>query len=455
MTSRYLILTGFLYVALESLVWFLASKMYVIMIGRSSGEDMVFVSYPFIFVTGIMAFSLIKILRKIEFNSSFSVLLAIFFSLLSLALILAILLIDMTGDLYRNHKDIDLLLINESPSMIIGSLLIVVVWVRYMILARKPLDFSRALRHFILGFGIILTILLIAKINKISGFEALVICYFLSGLIMLTFFPIVRESKSSSDFGLLSLRTICILITLLAICCISVIIALITLVDWIIFLGPLVTLLTSIIEQILIFVLTPFFWILTMLAQLVSVDPTVIEVSYINFIDGLSEERLESNDDNGSNVLLVWGPLLIKILMGVCFVWLVYRGLRALLRKSSQLDTEEFASLSSELSKNSHFPVPKIKNPFSLPFKSQKSVHINPVFDLYLRSISLLEQNGFVRSIYETPISYATRINQKLQQAIFLEIAQTFDQTRYGEEYPTRSELQKLEDDLEKWQKID
>ena len=115
MTSRYLILTGFLYVALESLVWFLASKMYVIMIGRSSGEDMVFVSYPFIFVTGIMAFSLIKVLRKIEFNSSFSVLLAIFFSLLSLALILAILLIDMTGDLYRNHKDIDLLLINESP----------------------------------------------------------------------------------------------------------------------------------------------------------------------------------------------------------------------------------------------------------------------------------------------------------------------------------------------------
>ena len=141
--------------------------------------------------------------------------------------------------------------------------------------------------------------------------------------------------------------------------------------------------------------------------------------------------------------------------MGACFVWLVYRGLRALLRKSSQLDTEEFASLSSELSKNSNFPVPKIKNPFSLPFKSQKSVHINPVFDLYLRSISLLEQNGFVRSIYETPISYATRINQKLQQAIFLEIAQTFDQTRYGEEYPTRSELQKLEDDLEKWQKID
>ena len=98
-------------------------------------------------------------------------------------------MIDITGDLYRNHKDIDLLLINESPSMIIGSLLIVVVWVRYMILARKPLDFSRALRHFILGFGIILTILLIAKINKISGFEALVICYFLSGLIMLTFFP--------------------------------------------------------------------------------------------------------------------------------------------------------------------------------------------------------------------------------------------------------------------------
>ena len=57
--------------------------------------------------------------------------------------------------------------------------------------------------------------------------------------------------------------------------------------------------------------------------------------------------------------------------------------------------------------------------------------------------------------MYETPLSYAMRINQKLQQAVFFEIAEMFDQARYGEQYPTKSELQKLEDDLEKWQKID
>ena len=142
-------------------------------------------------------------------------------------------------------------------------------------------------------------------------------------------------------------------------------------------------------------------------------------------------------------------------MFGTCIVWGVYCGLRALLRKNRELDTEEFESVYTDLSKNSHFPVPKIKNPFSLGYKNQKSVHINPIFDLYLRSLSLLEQNGFVRSMYETPLSYAMRINQKLQQAVFFEIAEMFDQARYGEQYPTKSELQKLEDDLEKWQKID
>ena len=455
MTSRYLIFTGFLYIALESIVWFLASKMYVTMVGRSSNEDMVFVSYPIIFITGIVAFSLIKVLRKIEFNSSFSVLLAIFFSLLALALILVFLIIDVTGVLYQNHQDMGRLLISESPSLIIGSILIVSVWIRHMILARKTLDFSRALRHFTLGFGIILIILFIAKINRITGFEAIVICYFFSGLIMLTIFSAEHGNKLPGGFSLLSLRTICIFITLLAICFISVIVTLITLVDWIIILGSLATLLISIIEQILILVLTPLFWILTALAKLVSVDPVVIEVSYMHFIDGITEARSDSPDDTGSNFLQDWGFLLLKILFGICIIWGVYCGLRALLRKNRELGTEEFESVFTDLSKNSHFPVPKIKNPFSLHYKNQKSVHINPIFDLYLRSLSLLEQNGFVRSMYETPLSYAMRINQKLQQAVFFEIAEMFDQARYGEQYPTKSELQKLEDDLEKWQKID
>ena len=454
MTSRYLIFTGFLYIAIESIVWFLASKLYVTMVERSSQDDMIFVSYPLIFLTGIGAFSLIKVLRKIEFNSIFSVLLAIFFSLLSLALILVILLIDMRSALHHNHKDIDQLGISEFPSLIIGSLLIVFVWIRYMILARKPLDFLRVLRHFILGFGLVLTILLIAKINQITGFETIVIGYFLSGLILLTFLSTDRINKLSRDSSLLSLRTVCIFITLLVICCISVIIALIMFVDWIIFLGPIVALLVNLIEQILIFVLTPFFLVLTMLAQLVSVDPVVIEVSYINFIDGMSEERLDNPGNDISNILVVWGPLLIKVLLGICFSWGIYRGIRALLRKNDQLYTEEFESVSSDLSKNSYFFIPKIKNPFSLRFKNRKSVYINPIFDLYLRSLSLLEQNGFVRLIYETPISYATKIDQKLQQTIFLEIAEAFDQARYGEQYPNTNELQKLEDRLELWSKF-
>lgn len=329
------------------------------------------------------------------------------------------------------------------------------VWIRFMAAARRPVRFAQVLRSFGIGFAVILAALLVARVNDISQIAVYAIPYFIVGLLALSVANGERAalpaegSQRVGSWGVSVTATISVLIVVAAVFGLA---AALDVGSALSYLGGAIG---TLVEWLLIIVLTPIFWILVPLLEFLIPDGIAERLQALELPDNFVEpEALEGGEQQDDFIFPRWPFDLLKLLIFVGLVWIAYRVGRSLLMRGESGPEDEFDEFRSETGGG-----PGLggllrgllrRRPGS---EASAWLQLEPIYGVYGRSVVDAEDRGFERRRSETPLEYSAASGVVLEAPVFREIADAFDAARYGG-HPVDPELiRRWSAELDEWER--
>tara|TARA_Y100000588_G_scaffold350251_2_gene401275 strand:+ start:3037 stop:4584 length:1548 start_codon:yes stop_codon:yes gene_type:complete len=329
---------------------------------------------------------------------------------------------------------------------------LIAVWLRFLYVGRYPLRFNHLLRSFGFGFVVLLVSLVVASLNDLGHIAIYAIPFFMLGLLTLAVSNGERAAlhaegtERATSWGMSVTVTVAFIVVLASAC------GLLAVLDVSGFLGYLGGYLGKFIVWALMMILTPIFWVLTRLYELLLAD----HIGKDQFLGGAPAGPPEVQDDLEQGEFTPPGWLFdaLKVLLFVTLVWVCYRLARLLLAIRESVRTSESNELRSDAGGETH-----LNSLFRKLLRRRSRVdgsgwsRLRPIYGVYHRSVISTEERGLERRLSETPLEYATAAGSTFRVPLFGEIAEAFDAARYGEHEVDLERVQRWDDDLASWER--
>jgi hypothetical protein len=331
----------------------------------------------------------------------------------------------------------------------------VAIWIRFMAAARRPIRFDQVLRSFGIGFAVILGALLVARVNDVSQIAIYAIPYFVLGLLALSVANGERAAlpaEGSQRIGSWSVSVTATISLLIVVAAVFGLAAALDVGSALSYLGGAVG---TLVEWLLIIILTPIFWVLVPLLEFLIPDGLAQRLQALEIPDNFVEpEVLEDGQQEDDFIFPRWPFDLLKLLVFVGLVWVAYRVGRSLLMRREDGLADEFDEFRSETGGGPGLGG-LLRGLLRRRPSSEASawLQLEPIYGVYGRSVVDAEDRGFERRRSETPLEYSAASGVVLEAPVFTEIADAFDAARYGG-HPVDPELiRRWSAELEQWER--
>lgn len=329
------------------------------------------------------------------------------------------------------------------------------VWVRFLYMARRPVRFKQVMRSFGVGFAIILGALVIARMNDIGQLAIYVLPYFTIGLLALAVANGERAalpaegSARTASWGVSVSATMSILVV------VASLFGLLAFLDVATALAYLGGILGTVVEWLLIIILTPIFWVLVPLLQFLVPDSLAERLADIQIPDNFVEpEVLEDGEEASDFVFPRWPFDVLKVLVFVAFVWASYRIGRSLLARRESDPEDEFDEFRGDTGSGGPGLGGLLRGLMRRARPATTSwMSLRPIYGVYGRTVVDAEDRGFERRQSETPLEYSDASGRVLEAPFFPEIAAAFDAARYGNHEPDQQQVDQWLAKLDVWER--
>lgn len=357
----------------------------------------------------------------------------------------------------------DLQAVVERGGVVIGSATaigvtaigVMAIWARFLAAGRRPVRFDQVLRSFGIGFAVILGALMIARINDIGQLAIYAIPYFIVGLLALSVANGERAalpaegSQRVASWGVSVSATISILVVVAAVFGLAAALDVGTALSYF---GGLIG---TVIEWLLILILTPIFWIIVPIMEFLIPDSIAERLQELQ----LPDDFLETEDGEGvpgedEFVFPSWPFDLLKLLIFVGLTWVAYRAGRSLLARRAGGEPDEFDEFRMETGGGPGLGGLLRGLLRRRPRGDGNSwLRLQPIYGVYGRSVVAAEDRGFERRRSETPLEYSDASGTVLEAPVFREIAAAFDATRYGRHAADPESIRRWSAELDTWER--
>lgn len=345
--------------------------------------------------------------------------------------------------------------IGSATAIGITTVGMVAVWVRFLSAGRRAVRFDQVLRSFGIGFAVILTALVIARMNDVGQLAIYAVPYFILGLLALAVANGERAalpaegSERVASWGVSVAATISILGAVAAVFGLAAALDVGTALSYV---GGLIGVA---VEWLLILILTPIFWVLVPLLELLIPDGIAERLQELQLPDNLVEpEDLGEGQAEDDFVFPRWPFEVLKLLIFVGLVWVAYRIGRSFLSRGDGGLDDEFDEFRSETGGG-----PGLGGLLRGLLRRRPRhdgtgwLRLEPIYGVYGRSVLDAEDRGFERLRSETPLEYSAASGAVLEAPVFREIAAAFDAARYGGHEVDAEQIRRWTAELEEWER--
>ena len=329
---------------------------------------------------------------------------------------------------------------------------LIVVWVRFMAAARSTVGFARVLRSFGLGFLAMLVILIFARINGIGQLAPYALVYFVLGLLALAVANSERAALQAEGRDRVAPWSVSVTATLALLFAVAAMFGLLAALDVQSVAAWIGSGIGRMVGWLLLVILTPIFWVLVPLIELLIPDNVAERLRDMQLPERLLEEASEEAEQDESP-FPGWPLDLAKLLFFVLLVWGGYRISRALLARREERSPEpyhEFRTVTGEGSGIGDLLRGLLRNRQGL--RARGWLSRSPIYALYGRVVTDFEDRGFERHLSETPLEYAAASAEPLSADFVREIADAFDRARYGRHFPEEAKVADWQRQLRAWE---
>ncbi len=329
------------------------------------------------------------------------------------------------------------------------------VWVRFLFMARRPVRFKQVMRSFGIGFAIILAALMVAWANDIGQFAIYALPYFMLGLLALAVANGERAALPAEGSARAASWGVSVTATLSILVVVASLFGLLAFLDVATALAYFGGLLGTVVEWLLIIILTPIFWILLLLLEFLLPDSLAERLGDLQVPDNFIEpEVLEEGEQKDDFVFPRWPFDVLKVLAFVAFVWVSYRVGRSLLARRDADPEDEFDEFRGDSGSGGSGLGGLLRGLMRRDRSDTTAwLSLRPIYGVYGRTVVDAEDRGFERRQSETPLEYSNASGRVLKAPFFPDIAAAFDAARYGGHNPDSIEVERWASELDTWER--
>jgi hypothetical protein len=342
--------------------------------------------------------------------------------------------------------------IGSGTALAVTFMGMVAVWLRFMAAGRRPVAFERVLRSFGIGFAVVLGVLVFARVNEIGQLAIYSLPFFAGGLLALAVANSERAALPTDDGARVVPWSASVGATMTVLIAVASIFGLLAALDVVRVLEAAGSVLGVVVEWLLIIILTPVFWVLVPLMDLLLPDRLYSALQELQFPENLVEPEPGEQSEDEDFLFPRWPLDVAKVLIFVALVWASYRiGRMLLARRSGDGDGEydEFRTTVAGAGLGGLLRNLLGRRPGG---GAGAWLRRHPLYRLYGRSVTDAEDRGFERRPAETPLEYAAAAAPILEAPVFAEIAAAFDEARYGRRYPDAARVAAWSAELTRWE---
>jgi hypothetical protein len=442
---------------------------------RDSTDSLAGPGFLIVLLTGLGGFGLLRAVRAAKLNGMLGAMVVLVASVLGLNVLLHLglagnlLIWDNSGlaEFLDNPTAFtatgtDLQRLVDRGGVVLGSgtaasltfAAMVVVWVRFMAAAPGRMGFERVLRSFGLGFVAVLVLLLFARVNEISQLAPYAVPYFMFGLLALAVANSERAALRTEGRERVMPWSVSVLATLGLLLAVAAVFGLLAALDFGSFAAWTGSGIGWAIERLMVIILAPIFWVLMSLIDWLTPDGEVERLRSSPLLQSLLETANDVAADGEESMFPVWPLQAAKLLLFVGLVWVAYRVSRALLGRKEERSMELYDELRSASGSGGSGLGGLLRGLLRRRGGATERgwFGLQPIYAVYGHSVLESEGRGFERRLSETPLEYAAASARELEVPLFREIADAFDEARYGRHYPTDSQVDQWRQALREWE---
>ena len=328
---------------------------------------------------------------------------------------------------------------------------LVAMWTRFVLAARAPVSFDRALRSFSIGFVVVLGCVLAARFEGQVTLTIFAVPHFVLGVLTLAIannarsvVPIEGERRTGPWIAAVA-GTVAILAG------VAVILGVLAFVNA----GAALTVLGTIAGNILIVVIviltTPLFWVIEGIARWLLPADLAERLERLRQLQLEALAPLPQQPNTEPGAMPLWLQNGLRFLAVVIIAWVVWRIARAIMgrRRSGPPPVDELRGRASSGTGLGGL----LRDLFPRRARAQSDDWLGgrPIYRLYGRAVNEGQRRGFRYLPGETPLEFSERAT-RLMDAPYEPIGDAFDAARYGRHFPSTEDVRVLEADLARWE---
>lgn len=344
--------------------------------------------------------------------------------------------------------------IGSATAIAVTAVGVIAIWLRFMYAARRPIQFDQVLRSFGIGFAVVLAALIVARFNNVSQLAIYAIPYFIIGLLALAVANGERAALPAEGSERVASWGVAVTGTVSVLAAVAALFGLAAALDVGAALSYLGSGIGTVVEWLLIIILTPIFWILVPLMELLIPDALAERLQALEIPENFVEpEVLGDGEQEDDFIFPRWPFDVLKLLIFVGLVWVAYRvGYRLLAKRDAGL-ADEFDEFRSDLDGGPGLGG-LLRNLMRRGSGADTArwMRLRPIYGVYGRSVIDAEDRGLERLRSETPLEYSDVAGSVLEAPVFREIADAFDAARYGGHEVDSAQVDRWSRELDEWE---
>lgn len=345
--------------------------------------------------------------------------------------------------------------IGSATAIGVTAIGVTAVWLRFMYAGRRPIRFDQVLRSFSIGFAIVLVALVIARFNEVGQLAIFAIPYFILGLLALAVANGERAALPAEGGERVASWGVSVSATVALLAVVAGVFGLAAALDVQSALGYFGGWIGTALEWLLIIILTPIFWVLVPLLELLIPDALADRLANLEVPENLVEPEVLGDGETEDDFIFPRWPFdVLKVLIFAALVWVAYRVGRSLLERGDGGAEDEFDEFRSETGGGPGLGGLLRGLLRRSPARDASNwMRQRPIYGVYGRSVVDAEDRGFERRRSETPLEYSDASGTVLEAPVFREIADAFDAARYGGHEPDPAAIDRWIAELDEWER--
>ena len=328
----------------------------------------------------------------------------------------------------------------------------IVLWARFVVAGRGRVTFERMLRSFSIGFLLTIVGLALASIEGIRSMGLFTVPQFILGLLGLAVANNARTVAPAEGARRIGPWVASVGGTIAVLFGVALLLGTLAFLNVAALLTAVGDVAMNIVGAVLIAVLTPIFWVIERILDLLRSHGIVLPVNVPSFADLQPPKPDITGADAPASSVTMWlqNGLRFAAVMLICYI--VYRLALIVMgrRRLSNMAVDEVRAQASSATGFGSL----LRGMMSRVRGSTDDAWVRrePVYRLYARAAGAAEARGFRYQLGETPIEFTSRASRMMNAPPFPPIGVLFDRARYGRHVPDEGQVRSLAAALGAWE---